>query len=78
MENLQNTRCNSCQQCRGYGEDLTTLADLSDDECEALYLEWRNDYLTLARMAEHGDLCENQLHYFVNKGREIFRERASV
>lgn len=42
------------------------------DQLRAIYMEWRNDYLSLATYAEHHGLTEAQAADLITLARDIF------
>ena len=69
MNNLHKQNCGICEQCTDYGVHLDQTPHYDDDEREALFLEWCDDYLLVKTMAEHKNMCTERLTYLIESGR---------
>jgi len=56
---------------------IMTSSDKVNDMLQGIYLEWLNNYLTVAKFAEHYAMPEETAEYLIDRGRKIHNIRNS-
>jgi hypothetical protein len=57
--------------------ELEFAVEKTADHFQELYLDWFNNFLTLARFAEYYELSIEEANQYINIGRKIHQQRTS-
>lgn len=56
-------------------QQLIDAVEKAADHYQALYIDWFNNFLTLARFAEYYNLSESQARIAISAGKKIHEQR---